>query len=115
MPPQVSTPAGSSVLPGRLRSERARERAAVEQDVLSGDIARLGAAQECAGDTEFLRVAKTPGRIELGAFGQHLVRGDATLLGLALGGAEQAVRLERSGQQRIDRDVVDHRLAGEAG
>src|SRR5579872_1793130 len=103
--------------------QRARKGAAVEQDVLSGDEARLGAAQEGAGEPELLGLAEAPRRIELGPFGQHLIHGDTTAFGFRLGHrAAQPVGVERSRQQPIDGDVVDHGLArdprdkaGEAG
>src|SRR6202166_4321462 len=57
--------------------QRAGECAAVEQDVLSGDEAGLGAAQKRASLTELLGVAETAGRIEFGPFRQHRVHGDA--------------------------------------
>ena len=68
----------------RPPSQRAREGAAVEQDVLAGDEARLGAAEERAGRAEFLGIAEASGGIELGAFRQQLFDGDAALLGLRL-------------------------------
>src|SRR5579863_976475 len=51
--------------------QRPRKGAAVEQDVLSGDEARLGAAQEGAGEPELLRLAEAPCRIELRPYSQH--------------------------------------------
>src|SRR5882757_1379121 len=54
----------------RICSECAREGAAVEQDVLTGDEAGLGAAQEGAGKPEFIRFAEAAGGIEPGALGQ---------------------------------------------
>ena len=60
-----------ALVPDRLHLQRAREGAAIEQDVLAGDEAGLGAAQERAGLAEFLGVAETPGRIELCALGQQ--------------------------------------------
>ena len=66
-------------------SQRARKRAAIEQDVLAGDEAGLGAAQERAGVAELVGIAEAPGGIELGALGQQLLRRDAALLGFGLG------------------------------
>src|SRR5947209_18994709 len=68
-----------------LTSERAGEGAAVEQDVLPGDEAGLGAAQECAGEPKFLGVADAPRRIGFAAFGDHLLHRNAALLGFRLG------------------------------
>src|SRR5450755_1975775 len=39
---------------GERASERAGERAAVEQQVLPGDVGGMGGAQECAGRAEFI-------------------------------------------------------------
>src|SRR5579871_1905068 len=75
--------------------QRARESAAIKQDILSGDEAGLGAAQEGAGEAKFLGVAEASRRIELGAFGQHLIGRDAALVGVPLRGAAQAVGVER--------------------
>jgi len=57
----------------------------IEQDVLPGDVACLGAAEKRASLPEFPRDRpKRPARIELGAFGQQLVDRDAALLGINL-------------------------------
>src|SRR6266702_3097521 len=61
--------------------ERAREGAAIQQDVLSGDEAGLGAAEEGAGIAELIGLAEAAGGVELGALGQDLVRRDAALVG----------------------------------
>src|SRR5580693_838743 len=67
--------AGSGARPLRRSPlQRAREGAAVEQDVLPGDEAGLGAAQEGAGQPKLFRIAETAGGILLGALGQKLVR-----------------------------------------
>jgi len=72
---------------------------AVEQDVLPGDEAGLGAAQERAGLAEFFRGAEAPGGIELGALGHHRLHGKTALLGFRLAGAAQTVGIEGSRQQ----------------
>src|SRR6202171_3488712 len=112
-----------SLVPNGLHSQRARKCAAIEQDVLPGDVACLGAAEKRASPPEFLGIAEASGRIELGAFGQQLVDRDAALLRVDLcDRAAQAVSIERSRQQAVDGDVVDYGLArntcnesGEAG
>src|SRR5258705_3899890 len=71
--------------------EGARERAAIEQDVLPCDEAGLVGTEEGASKTELLGVAEAAGRILLGAFHHHRVGRDAALLGLGLGGIAQAV------------------------
>src|SRR5690348_11960231 len=68
-------------------SQRAGKRAAVEQDVLAGDVARLGAAQERASEAKFFRIAEAAGGILPGAFGQDFIRRDAALLGFGIGNA----------------------------
>src|SRR5579863_10204197 len=95
--------------------KRTGECAAVEQDVLSGDETRLGAAQKRASKAEFFGLAKTPGGIEFGALCQHFVHGDAAFLSFRLGDrAAQPVGVERTRQQAVDGDVVDHSLARNA-
>src|SRR3978361_228251 len=95
-PPRART----RLLSSRARFlEGAREGAAVEQDVLAGDEAGLGAAQERAGIAEFLRIAETSSRIELGAFGQYLLYGKTALVRFALCRAAQTVGVEGAGQQ----------------
>src|SRR6185312_804612 len=107
-------PACGARLQRLWRLQRPRESAAVEQDVLPGDEAGLGAAQKGAGEAEFLGITEAAGRIEFGAISQNLLGRDAALLGLALRRREQTIGLERSGQQAVDGDVVDHGLARQA-
>src|SRR5579872_4899221 len=66
-------------------SERAGEGAAIEQDVLPGDEAGLGASQESAGEAELLGVADAPGGVGLAALGNHLLDGDAAFFRFRLG------------------------------
>ena len=54
---------GMKIMNTHEQSQRAWESAAIEQDVLAGDKARLRTAQKRAGKTEFFRVAKPPRRI----------------------------------------------------
>src|ERR1700738_2623758 len=51
---------------GLICLHRAGKRAAVQQDVLAGDEAGLGAAEECAGNAEFLGIAGPAGRVFAG-------------------------------------------------
>src|SRR3954465_5088511 len=86
--------------------QRARKRAAVEQDVLAGDETGLCSAQERAGVAELFRAANPPGRIEFCALGQHFVDGAAALLRLHLDDrTAQPVGVERAGQQSVDGDI----------
>ena len=75
---------------GPLTLIRARVLAAVHQQVLAGDVARVRAAQEGAGRAEFLGRAETAGRIHLGAGGVLLVVALAALGSARLVGAAQA-------------------------
>src|SRR5437764_790607 len=84
-------PARGRCVRTRPPSQRARERAAIEQDVLPGDEAGLVGAEESAGEAKLFRVAEAAGRILLGAFRQPRLVRDATLLRLGLGGVAQAV------------------------
>src|SRR6266852_8174925 len=79
---------------------------------MSPKVSTSGAAPVRACLSEFLGIAEASGRIELGAFGQQLVDRDAALLRVNLcDRAAQAVGIERSRQQAIDGDVIDHGLA----
>jgi len=73
-----------SLIPNGLHSQRARKCAAIEQDVLPGDVACLAPqrnAQACRIPRDR---RKRPAGFELGAFGQQLVDRDAALLGVNL-------------------------------
>ncbi|MGY4282393.1 hypothetical protein ACVWXO_001613 [Bradyrhizobium sp. LM2.7] len=98
-----------------MNLQRPGEGATVEQKVLPGDEAGLGAAQEGAGIAELVGLAEAAGGVELGALSQDLLRRDTALVGFGLRGSGQAVGLERAGQQAVDGDVVDHGLARKAG
>src|SRR6266481_3291355 len=122
MSPKVSTSGAAPVrsyqtafIQSGLPSERARECAAIEQDVLSGDEACFRPAEKRASEAKFLRVAEAPGGIEFGSFRQQLVDGNAALFGVHLRHrAAQTVGIEGTRQQRVDGDVVDHGLARNA-
>src|SRR5574340_945115 len=96
-------------------SERARIRPAVEQQVLAGDEAGVGAAQEGAGVAEFGRVAEAAGGIGVHARAAHLLVGLAARLGARHERGLQAIGVERPGQQVVDGDVVLHGLARQSG
>src|SRR5436190_5859874 len=121
-PPPASACRHRSKPPARGRSvrtrppsQRARERAAIEQDVLTGDEAGLVGAEESAREAKLLGIAEAAGRVLLGAFRQPRLVRDATLLRLGLGGVAQAVGEEWSRQQAVDGDVVDDGLARKSG
>src|SRR5438874_3241425 len=73
-------PARGRLVRTRPPSQRARKRAAIEQDVLTGDEAGLVGAEESAGEAKLFRVAEAAGRIFFGAFRQPRLVRDATLL-----------------------------------
>ena len=61
-------------------------------------------------------VAEAAGGIELGPFREHRVHGGATLFRFRLGDrATQAVGVERTRQQGVDGDIVDHGFARNTG
>src|SRR4051794_1982893 len=101
--------------PLALILERARECAAVEQEVLARDVAGLRAAKVGAGIAEFLDRAEAAGRVGLGANLSELVRRLSRLLRVELEVAAQPVGLERAGQEIVDGHVLAHGLAREAG
>src|SRR3990172_9900937 len=72
---EASAAAGSLARSGCFGSEGSRERPAVQQQVLPGDVAGVRAAEERAGGAELLDGAEAPGRVGLGArFRQFLHR-----------------------------------------
>src|SRR5690606_37880652 len=95
-------------------SHRAREQASIEDDVLAGDVAGVGRAEESCGRSKFLGRAETLGRdILLARLVNHLVR-LPTCLGNLPGRGAKAVGLEWARQQRIDRHVPMDGLARES-
>src|SRR5713101_1382549 len=64
----------------QTESERARERAAVDQEILAGDVAGLRRAQECARRAELVGIAEALRRHRGGAFGAELLDRDASAL-----------------------------------
>src|SRR5207248_320703 len=98
-----------------LRSERAGVGAAVDQEVLAGDVARLHAADEGTQLPEVGRVAETAGRVGGGALGPDLVDRPARAAGVGLDARPDAVGVERAGQDVVDRDAPAYRLPRDAG
>src|SRR6266702_7731970 len=88
------------------RSERAGVDAAVDQEILARDVARLHAAQKGAQLAELLGRADTARRNRLLDVPPHLFHGLAFLLRGELGVALQPVGPEAPGEQVVDRDVV---------
>src|SRR5262249_62375592 len=93
-------------------SERSRELAAVDQQVLPRDKAGVGRAQERAGDAELVGRAEALGRDRRGARRGGLVDRDALLLGVGLDVGAKPVGVEGAGQQEVDRHVRPRDGAG---
>src|SRR5436190_4922941 len=83
---------------GARRSQRARIAAAVDEQVLAGDVTRVRRAEECDDRAEFLRRAEAPRRHGGLAFRLHHRERYLARLRHLLGGAAQPVRVERSRQ-----------------
>src|SRR5690606_18799384 len=96
-------------------SERAGVEAAVDQEVLAGDVARLGAADEGAQLAKLLGRAEPPGRNLRERFGLDLRDRTARSLRRERHAGAQPIGVEASGQDVVDRDVVLDRLAGDPG
>src|SRR6266849_665089 len=88
--------------------------AAVDQEVLAGDVARLDAAQIGAELAELLGRAEAAGRNRLLPLALDLLGRLALLLRGKLGVADEPVGPEAPGKDIVDRDVVRDRFAGEA-
>src|SRR5205823_6835938 len=99
----------------RFMSERPRIGAAVQQQVLAGNVTRLRAAQVGAGIAEFLDAAEAARRVRLGAGLAQLLVALAARLGVELEVRAQPVGVERAGQQVVDGHVVAHGLARQPG
>src|SRR5262249_18304388 len=99
----------------RGRLERPRVRAAVEHEVLPGDVAGLGAANEGADLAELLRRAEASGRVLGPALAGDLLERLAARLGLRLDIGAEPIGVERAGEDVVDRHVVGDRLAAETG
>src|SRR6185369_6721428 len=86
----------------RASLERAWEDAAIEQDVLPGDEAGVGRAQERAGRAELVGLAEPPRRDRPDAVLQRLLEGNALLLGGDLVVGAQPIGVERARQHEVD-------------
>src|SRR5438874_2844740 len=101
--------------PARAPLKGARVSAAIEHEVLPGDVAGLGTADERAHLAELGRGAEPPGRVlGLTLPGDLLDRSPARLRDGRDGGAEP-VGIEWARQDVVDRDVVSDGLPAEAG
>ena len=89
--------------------------AAVYDEVLTGNIARLGAAHKRAQIAEFGRVTEPAGRVCLAPAGDNVIQVLAGFFRRRELGLAQAVGIERSRQNIVDGDVVNHRRARQAG
>src|SRR3954454_19759341 len=76
--------------------------AAVEEDVLPGDEAGMGRAQECAGRAELVGLAEAARRDRPDAVLQRLFEGDALLLRGDLVVGAQPIGVERARQHEVD-------------
>src|SRR5882724_9038092 len=85
----------------RAWSESSWKNAAVEQDVLPGDEAGVGRAQERAGRAELVGLAEPARRDRRHALLQRLVDGDALLLGGDLVDGAEPIGVERTRQHEI--------------
>src|SRR4051812_21434380 len=92
MRPEASAYQRTSIppAPGRFAhtrppSQRAGECTAIEQKVLSGDKAGLGAAEKRASGAKFLGIAEASGGILFGTLRQQLLHADAAPLRFRLG------------------------------
>ncbi|KAG1254265.1 hypothetical protein G6F65_017109 [Rhizopus arrhizus] len=94
--------------------ERTGVGAAVDQQVLPGEVTGLYAAQEGAGGAEFVRRAEAAGGNLLAAALGHFA-GVAILARTVGEVGAQAVGVELAGQQVVDGDVVGHGAARQAG
>src|SRR5882672_7028637 len=94
--------------------ERAGVDAAVDQEILAGDVARLDAAQVGAELAELLGGAEAAGRDLLFPLALDLLRGPALLLRSKLGVADQPVGPEAPREEVVDGDVVRDGFAREA-
>src|SRR5213075_374454 len=101
--------------PRRPILERARVRAAIDQEVLAGDVARLRAAEIGAGVAEFGGIAEPPGRDGAQPIRRHLLLRQPGRLGKTGDRLSGSVGEERARQQVVDGHVVLRGLPGEAG
>src|SRR5258708_39109117 len=86
--------------------KRARERAAIEQQILSGDVARMGGAQECTGCAELLGGAEPLRRNGRDPLLDGLLNRDAALGRGHFHVRLQPIRRARARPKKIDRVMV---------
>src|SRR5262249_21323621 len=104
---------GDFAHPTAAASIRPRIAAAVDQQVLTGDEAGVGGAQECAISAELGRAAVAARRVGGGALAPELLEARAAALQQRAHMPLLGVAVEDAGQQIVDGDVARHRLAGE--
>src|SRR5215218_5657257 len=80
-------------------SKRPWVRAAIEQQILTDDVARMHAAQERAGRAELRRIAEAPDGNGVARLLQHMIERIAGGLGAALHRGSQARRVETAWQK----------------
>src|SRR5579864_7215006 len=95
--------------------ERAGECAAVDQDILSGDVAGLRRAQKRTRRAELVGRADALGRHRFDALGETCIVADVALLHRRLDVGAEAVGVENSRQDEIDGDVGGGDRAGDPG
>src|ERR1700733_14660716 len=109
------SPVSGSVFEKILSSERARKGAAVDENILAGDVAGLRRAEERAGRAELVRLADAPRRDGGDALGERGFGADALLLRHRRDVSAQTVGAENSRQDEIDGDIRGGDRAGDAG
>src|SRR5690348_4830194 len=107
------SPDAPAVVPPPL--ECAGVDAAVDEEILPGDVARLGAAQIGAQIAELLGSAEAARGYRFLQIAPDFLHGPAFLLRIELGVALQPVGPEPAGEEIVDGDVGGDRLACEAG
>src|SRR5436305_12105946 len=83
-------------------SHRSGKSAAVDQQILAGDVAGVSRAQKSAGCAEFVRAAEALRRDRGNALGFRLVEGDPFALGVGRYVGVQALGIECAGKQKVD-------------
>src|SRR5689334_9927420 len=107
--------ASNCVLPACVKGLiRSRIVAAIEQPVLSGDVAGMNRAEEGTGSTELRRLAEAACRILRRQFRRGFIAGLLLYLRCVADEAFQPVCGKGAGQQIVDGNVPAHRLAREA-
>src|SRR3984957_18323226 len=110
-----AAPGPSNTASSAPRLQSARKGAAVNQEILTGDIAGLRRAKKRAGRAEFIGIADPPGRNRGHPLGERSFGADAPLLHGGLDIGLKAISREHAGQEEIDRHVGAGDAAGDAG